>query len=150
MAEKDLQQLRQVFREALRATRLRDRDLERRLGIGHGNLQRLLDGRLDLRVRHLLALAELLSVPPGDLLEHGCPEAAGQAKRRLGDWIGQRSGKPAETTAASLSLDQLKDLIRSAVRAEIELQATEAERIRGAVREELQNAVAETSRRPRR
>jgi DNA-binding Xre family transcriptional regulator len=130
MSDKDLQQLRLVLREAVRATRLRDRDLERRLGIGHGNLNRVLDGQLDLRVRHLIALADLLDVPPGDLLELGCPDAVSRAKHRLGDWIGQRSAKPAEPTAASLSLDQLKELIKSAVREEIEQQSADADRNR--------------------
>ena len=130
MSDKDLQQLRMVIREAVRATRLRDRDLERRLGIGHGNLHRVLDGQLDLRVRHLIALADLLSVPPGDLLELGCPDAVSRAKRRLNDWIGQKTSQPAEPTAASLTLDQLKDLIKSAVREEIEQQTAEAERTR--------------------
>jgi len=130
MADKDLQQLRAVIREAVRATRLKDRDLERRLGIGHGNLHRVLDGQLDLRVRHLIALADLLSVPPGDLLEAGCPDAVSRAKHRLNDWIGQKNSKPAEPTAASLTLDQLKELIQSAVREEIEQQTAEAKRSR--------------------
>jgi len=130
MADKDLQQLRQVLREAVRATRLPTRNLERRLGIGHGNLGRMLDGQMDLRLRHLLALASLLDVPPTDLLEFGCPDAVSRAKRRLGDWIGKRSSQPAEPTAASLSLDQLKELIRTAVREEMEQQSQETERTR--------------------
>jgi transcriptional regulator with XRE-family HTH domain len=130
MSDKDLQQLRAVIREAVRSSRLRDRDLERRLGIGHGNLNRVLDGQLDLRVRHLIALADVLSIPPGDLLELGCPDAVSRAKHRLNDWIGQRFDKPAEPTATSLTLDQLKELIKSAVREEIEQQSAEADRSR--------------------
>ncbi len=130
MPEQDLKQLRQVLREAVRATRMSTRDLERRLGIGNGNLGRMLDGRLDLRVRHLLALADLLDVPPGDLLELGCPDAVSRAKHRLGDWIGKRSSPPAEPTAASLSLDQLNELIRNAVQQALEQQSAEAERTR--------------------
>jgi transcriptional regulator with XRE-family HTH domain len=123
----DLQQLRQVLREAVRAARMPIRAMERRLGIGHGNLYRILDGQLDLRVRHLLALADLLQIPPSDLLEAGCPDAESQAKHRLGDWIGQRTARPAEPTAASLSLEQLKELIRGAVREELEQKSPEPE-----------------------
>src|SRR5918992_5841972 len=130
MSEQDLKQLRQVLREAVRATRMTSRSLERRLGIGNGNLNRMLDGTLDLRVRHLLALADLLDVPPTDLLELGCPDAVSRDKRRLGDWIGKRSSEPAEPTAASLSLAQLQELIRNAVREEMEQQSVEAERTR--------------------
>ena len=126
----DLQQLRQVLREAVRAARMPIREMERRLGIGHGNLYRILDGRLDLRVRHLVALADLLNIPPGDFLELGFPDAASQAKYRLGDWLGKRTSRPAEPTAASLSLDQLKELIRGAVREEMEQQSPEPARTR--------------------
>jgi hypothetical protein len=121
MSDKDLQQLRQVLREAVSASRMPIREMERRLGVGHGSVYRMLDGDLDLRVRHLLAFADLLGVPPADFLEAGCPDAARGAKRRLADWI----GAPSQTAAAgpavsSLSLDALKNLIRDTVREEIE------------------------------
>lgn len=119
MANKDLQQLRQVLREAVRASRMPIREMERQLGIGHGALYRMLDGELDLRVRHLLALADLLGVPPTDFFEIGCPDAMSRASKRLADWIGQTS-RASEPTAASLSLPELKELIRSTVREELE------------------------------
>lgn len=123
MADKDLLQLRQVLREAVYASGMTVREMERRIGIGHGNLYRMLDGSLDMRVRHLIALADLLGVPPADFLEMGCPDAAQRAQRRLSDWIGAPSRKgPAEATAASLSLAELKDLIREAVREEMDPQ----------------------------
>jgi hypothetical protein len=128
MSEQDLKQLRQVLREAVYACRMPIREMERRLGIGHGNLYHILDGTLDLRVRHLLQLADLLEVPPTDLLEFGCPDAIKRAKRRLGDWIGQRTSQTKQATAASLSLDQLKELIRDAVREEVKQQAQEPKR----------------------
>ena len=96
------------------------REIERRLGIGHGSLSRMLDGTLDLRVRHLLALANMLGVPPGDFLEIGCPDVGERAQRRLSDWIGAPSRtRAAEPTAASLSVTALTELIRGAVREEI-------------------------------
>jgi DNA-binding Xre family transcriptional regulator len=130
MSESDLKQLREVLRKAVQAAGLTNRELERRIGIGSGNIYRMYDGQLDLRVRHLIALADLLEIPPSDLLELGCPDAVSRAKRRLGDLIGQKSSEPAEPTAASLSLDQLKELMRSAVREEMEQQSVEVERTR--------------------
>jgi transcriptional regulator with XRE-family HTH domain len=123
MADKDLQQLRQVLREAVRASRMPIREMERQLGIGHGALYRMLDGELDLRVRHLLALADLLGVPPTDFFEIGCPDAMSRASRRLADWIGHSSIRASEPTAASLSLPELKELIRSTVREELDQQS---------------------------
>jgi hypothetical protein len=121
MADKDLLQLRQVLNEAVRATRLPVREIERRLGIGSGNLYRVIDGSLDLRIRHLLALADLLGVPPTDFLEMGCPSAMQRATRRLSDWIGASTGKSTSSpTAAALSIEDLKDLIRNTVREELD------------------------------
>ena len=121
MSDKDLLQLRQVLREVVYASPMPVREMERRLGIGHGNLYRMLDGSLDMRVRHLLALADLLGVPPTDFLEMGCPDAIQRAPRRLSDLLGTPSHKrEAEPTAASLSLDQLKEMVRAAVREEID------------------------------
>ena len=123
MSDKDLLQLRRVLGEAVRATRMPVREMERQLGIGHGNLYRILDGSLDLRVRHLIALADLLGVPPTDFLELGCPAAVERAKRRLSDWIGASSReRTAGPAIASLSLDELKELIRGAVREEMATQ----------------------------
>src|SRR3954466_12262164 len=117
MSNKDLAQLRQVLREAVSASSMTVRERERRLGTGQGGLYRMLDGSLDMRVRHLLALADLLGVPPADFLEMGCPDAAQRAKRRLSDWIGAPARERATApTAASLSLDELRELIRGAVR----------------------------------
>jgi Cro/C1-type HTH DNA-binding domain len=129
MADKDLRRLRQLLEEAVRSSRMPIREMERSLGLGHGSLYRLFDGTLDLRVRHLLALAELLGIPPTDFLEIGCPDAMSGAKRRLTDWIGH-SGQAAKPTAASLSLDQLKELIRSTVQEELEQQSATPERTR--------------------
>jgi len=124
MSDQDLKQLRQVLQEAVSASRMPIREMERRLGVGHGSLYRMLDGGLDLRVRHLLAFAEILGVSPTDFLERGCPDAVRNAKRRLVDWIGP-SSSPGPPSVASLSLDALKDLIREAVREEIETRETE-------------------------
>lgn len=121
MADKDLLQLRQVFRQAVGAIQLPVREIERRLGVGSGNLYRVIDGSLDLRIRHLLALADLLGVSPTDFLEMGCPDAVQRATRRLSDWLGaptQKSSSPA--TAAALSIEDLQDLIRKAVREELD------------------------------
>lgn len=130
MSEQDLKQLRRVLREAAEACRMPVREMERRLGIGHGNLYHIFDGTLDLRVRHLLQLADLLGVPPTDLLEFGCPDAIRRAKRRLGDFLGQRASSTPQPAATSLSLDQLKELIRDAVREELTQQSPQLARTR--------------------
>lgn len=121
MADKDLLQLRQVLRDAVKTIRLPVREIERRLGVGSGNLHRLIDGSLDLRIKHLIALADLLGVPPTDFLEMGCPNAMQRATGRLSDRIGASTRKSTSpTTAASLSIEELTDLVRNTVREELD------------------------------
>jgi transcriptional regulator with XRE-family HTH domain len=119
MAEQELREIRAFLREALQASRKTTRVLERTLGIGSGKLQALLDGSLDLRVRHLLAIAEVLSVPPEDLLAFTCREARESAKYRATDWLPhlrpREDGQPLPK-----NLDQLKELIRAAVQEELD------------------------------
>lgn len=122
MSNDDLRQLRSVLREAVRAAGYPVREWERRLGIGHGNLERLLDGSQELRVRHLLGFAELLSVSPGDLLDTGCPEAASRVEHRVSDWIARGPARPphkAEAPAPPVLPDDLVAAIREAVRQEL-------------------------------
>lgn len=122
MSDDDLRQLRAVLREAVRATRYPIRDWERQLGIGHGNLERLLDGSQELRVRHILGFARMLRVSPGDLLDTGCPEAARQAEHRVSDWIARGPAQPphkVEAPAPPVLSDELVAAIREAVRQEL-------------------------------
>ena len=87
MRESSEKTLRQVLREAVAASGWTKRALETRLVLGSGNLDKLLDGRLEIKVRHLRALAELLDVPLADFVTLGYPDQAAAAKRRLTDWI---------------------------------------------------------------
>ena len=102
----DLRTLRDLFGKALRRSGLTSRRLEEELGIGHGNLARLLNGGLDIKVRHLLAIARLLQVPPHRFLELGCPEAEAAATQDLSDLLGQSASQ------AGGRDEQLRTLIR--------------------------------------
>lgn len=122
MSTDDLRQLRAVLREAVRATRYPIREWERRLGLGHGNLERLLDGRQALQVRHILEFAKLLQVSPGDLLDTGCPDIARQAEHRVTDWIAKVPASPRhkpEAPAPPVLSEELVTAIREAVRQEL-------------------------------
>ena len=118
MADNDLAHLRRVVQDAVAALRMQTRDLESALLLRHGTLQLFIDGRLDLRVRHLRSLARLLRVPPADFLELGCPESARAAEHRLTDWIGggplRQKAKPAES-ALPQTAEELQAMIQKAV-----------------------------------
>src|SRR5436309_114819 len=73
---RELKPLREVLQRAVAAARLHVRTVEQALGLPVGGWDELLSGQRVLRVRHLLALARLLRVPPADFLEIGLPEAS--------------------------------------------------------------------------
>jgi transcriptional regulator with XRE-family HTH domain len=116
MADKDLQQLRQVIDQAVQASRMLVRDVEKAMGLGHGYLNRLLDGKVEIKVRHIVGLAAVLKVPPGDFLELGFPEASRTAEHRLADWISP-PGSASRTAAAASG--ELRDAVRAAVYQEL-------------------------------
>jgi DNA-binding Xre family transcriptional regulator len=85
MSARDLQNFRYLLGQVVRAERWPRRQLEKRLGLGHANLEKLLDGTMEIRLRHILAFAEWLGVRPGELVDLGCPETAAAARRRVTD-----------------------------------------------------------------
>lgn len=117
MAKYDVARLRRVLRQVVKAARFPNRRIEDAIGLGHGTLGRLLSGDLDLRVHHLLRLAELLEVPPGDFFELAYAEESRRAGNRLADWIAPLRHRDAE--AAPASRDDLRELIRETLREEL-------------------------------
>ena len=126
MREVDERALWQVLREAVKLTGRPHRDLEDELRIGHGNIQKLLDGRIRLTVRHLMAFAALLDVPAAELLAVAFPEQAASAHRHLPELLGSALGDDARR-AASAALpagrEELAEIVRAAVSAELDRRA---------------------------
>ena len=60
--------LTQVLKTAVRLSRLSYREIERRLGLHAGALSRLLNGEIELKVRHFEQICEVIGLPPGRLL----------------------------------------------------------------------------------
>lgn len=119
MSDSDLRQLRGLIREALAHARVTHRSLESTLGIGHGNFGRLLDGSLELRVRHVLSIARALGVPPHQFLELGCPEALEEARRDLTEIVGSALPPERRLIALQTGAGSLDERIRAIVREEL-------------------------------
>jgi transcriptional regulator with XRE-family HTH domain len=115
----DLRSLCELLREAIAATRLTSREVEEALGIGHGKLERMLSGQLDLRVRHILALADILKVSPGDFFILGCPGALEAAQNELVDWLSPPARRKVAKAARSRSTEDIANLVRITVREEL-------------------------------
>jgi DNA-binding Xre family transcriptional regulator len=90
------------------------RQIEDALQIGHGTLPRLLDGRMDLKLRHLLPICKVLQIHPAHLLERGLPQW--QAARTIDDWLPPGHRQAARPVVLS---DEVLQAIRTVVREEI-------------------------------
>lgn len=125
MPQDELEELRAVLREAVAACRLSYREVEDELGLGHGSLQRLLDGRVDVRVHHLVDLARILQVHPMEFLELGFPDWP--SRHRLTDWMRPGSRIRRNRQALPSTREELADLVRGIVQEELGVQKDRSE-----------------------
>ena len=132
MRESNEKTLRQILREAVAASGWTKRALEKRIVLGSGNLDKLLDGRMEIKVRHLRAFADLLDVPVADFVTLGYPNQAAAAKRRLTDWI----------APSYRSREELAAVVRAAVAEELARREPAAAREKAAGDAEAKPAVS--------
>ncbi|HXU44247.1 MAG TPA: hypothetical protein VN783_01870 [Thermoanaerobaculia bacterium] len=113
--DRDIKKLLVLVRSAINASRAYKHEIESAMGIGHGRLEDLFSGDLELRVRHLVGLADHLGIPPSDFLRLGYPEAERTLRRRLEDWIGEVQPPFARRDPAPLDAPleaRLRELVR--------------------------------------
>ena len=131
MSSRELKPLRTVLERAVAAARLHRRTVEQALDLPPGGWEHLIAGNRILRVRHLLALSRLLSVPPEDFLEIALPEARQAASWRLADWTEPAKPRFASPSPAGATGEDWQTLIEKAVRRELDALREDGERSSG-------------------
>jgi transcriptional regulator with XRE-family HTH domain len=117
MPQADFPRLRATLQEVLHATQMNAREIEDRLGIGHGMLKRLLDGSVELRLHHLFGFARVLEIDPRELL--ALDARSWTVRHQLIDWMSpQRRKEMAAAQQPALS-DELSAAVRAIVREEL-------------------------------
>ncbi len=114
MSDKDTKAVLAVAQRAIEAAPGRKHDLEAAMGLGHGRLNDLVNGQLELRSRHLTGLARYLEVPASDFYRLALGDAEFAARRRLEEWIDPRAAPPfpRKDAESAASDDRLRALIR--------------------------------------
>jgi transcriptional regulator with XRE-family HTH domain len=64
MVDAEIRRLARLLEALVRVRKVPVRPLERRLGFGAGTLNRIFNGRIDLKIRHILLVLEDLEVKP--------------------------------------------------------------------------------------
>lgn len=107
----------------MQAGGLSRKDLDQRLGAGPGYVSQLFTGRMELKVRHVLAILRALRVEPGVFFQTLYPDGKPVGEKRLTEEFLKRfrglgdGAAPTERQAAAFDVSALHDLIQSAVRA---------------------------------
>jgi hypothetical protein len=87
--------------------------------IGHGRLDEIFSGQMELRVRHVNGLARYLKVPTSDFFRLAHVEAERSSPHRLEDWIIHNPDPPSKRRAAEKPDADFKESLREMMREEI-------------------------------
>jgi len=126
MAKDKLGGLRSLLGRIANAVGPGTRALEDAMGVGHGRIPQLVNGRRLLRASHLIGLADFLEIDPAELFEAGYPEGRRRARRKLADWVGSvtpplaAKGAPAGEIAPELEA-KIRAIAREEIAAERKL-----------------------------
>jgi len=63
MVNEEVRRFARLLESVLRLSKVSAREVEKRLGLGHGSLNRIFNGKIDLKLRHILSVLEVLDVP---------------------------------------------------------------------------------------
>ncbi len=105
MADDEIKTLIDLIEGEVHRSRRSRRDLERALGLSHGYLGHLFSGRTELKVRHILMLAEEVGFDPTALFN----QALGR----------DSSGAPAIPAPPPISEERVREIAREAIREEL-------------------------------
>jgi transcriptional regulator with XRE-family HTH domain len=75
MSEGQTEQLARVLKILLRFSKIQNQEIEKKLGFSGGYVSRLLSGKIDLKISHVLDLAAILDMEPHELFAIAFPQA---------------------------------------------------------------------------
>jgi transcriptional regulator with XRE-family HTH domain len=111
--------LNQVLKTSIRALGLTLREVERRLGMSRGYLSRLFAGEMDLKVDHVVEIAEILGIEPEEIFRLAFPSSPaepGHVTVRLREAFGVESEPaPPETGPPSALEREIEQIVNRAL-----------------------------------
>lgn len=116
--DKEVQHYLEILEGLIKVEHFSIREVERRLGWGKGTLNGIFRGRIELKIRHLFAILDLLGYTPEqfyDLVHRKMPEGTSVAQRilRILDDLGvTRPAQPREPASHALDDAELERRMR--------------------------------------
>jgi transcriptional regulator with XRE-family HTH domain len=124
MIDGEIRRYAKVLEAVVKLSDLSTRELERRLELGGGTLNRIFTGKIDLKVRHILAVLEVVGMKPERFFQLACarPPAGEEAGASLAADIlesfqrfGYSIGRPIQTPERPVSDEELDRRIEAAL-----------------------------------
>ncbi len=119
MIDDEIRRCAKLLESLVRMGGMSARQLEERLGYGAGTVHRLFNGRIELKLRHVLLILEVVGIPPSQFFREvfpederprGEPETAARLLDLLEKYVPKRP-EPAKAAAPALSEDDLDNRI---------------------------------------
>ncbi len=76
MVDEDIRRYAKVLEAVVKLSELSTRELERRLDLGGGTLNRIFTGKIDLKLRHVLLILEIVGMKPERFFQLACRQPA--------------------------------------------------------------------------
>jgi hypothetical protein len=124
MVEEEIRRIAKVLEAVVKLSDLSTRELERRLDLGGGTLNRIFTGKIDLKLRHVLLVLEVVGMKPERFFQLACsrPAAGEDAGSSLAAEIlesfqrfGYSIGRPVAAPDRPLSDEELDRRIEAAL-----------------------------------
>ena len=115
MVEDDIRRCAKMLESVVRMDGLSARQLEEKLGYGAGTVNRLFSGKIELKLRHILLILEVIGIPPSQFFHEVFPEddrprSEPEMASRLLDLLERhaprRPGRPAASGITDEELDR--------------------------------------------
>lgn len=114
MIEDDIRRCAKMLESVVRMDGMSARQLEEKLGYGAGTVNRLFSGKIELKLRHILLILEVIGIPPSQFFrevfpEDGRPRSEPEMASRLLDLLERHAPRPAARPAAPEVTDEELD-----------------------------------------
>jgi transcriptional regulator with XRE-family HTH domain len=120
--EDEIRRATKLLETVMQAAGLTRKDLDQRLGAGPGYVSQVLTGRMELKLRHILAILRSLDVEPSLFFQTLYPDARPSTDQAVMEEFLKRfqklgfAGSPPPPPPPALDPQELEKLIQSAVR----------------------------------
>ncbi len=122
-SDAEVARIAELLKMAIRMSGASNREIERRLGLSGGYLSRLFAGGIELKVKHILDISDVIQLDPGEFLQIAFPphrEIRSPTGKKLLDLVTRIQSVEAPGARGlqqpQIDTQQIEDMIRNAVR----------------------------------